>query len=1813
MAKLLKNASRILEKAGHDGSLGGYQNVDPARSWMLTGAIWSAATAMGLTYAVPPASFEQQGQKVRGPGRIESEGLATCLDSALLLAAAFEAAGLNPAVLFSEGHAWVGVWLTKRDFGHVTEPDPVAVRKAIRAREFVAIESTYLTKRPAIGFEQAVDEGGRRLSEDREGEFVMAIDITRARAARIRPLASHRETQVSVAAPEHHVAAALPQALDIGLLPGELIDVVPATPFGRIERWQRKLLDLTLMNRLLNFKESKQTIPFLCPDAPKLEDALADGRAFKLLALRDDDPLGRRTFSPEERARVEEEVAADALDRHQIAVPLTEKEMNNRLLTLFRKAKSDMSEGGTNTLFLAAGFLRWKKSEGDTRDYRAPLLLIPVKLERKSAQSEFRILHHEDEVRLNATLLEFLKRDFDLRIPELESELPRDESGIDVPLIFETLRARVRDVAGFEIIEDLALSTFSFSKYLMWKDLVDRTGDLRNNRLVEHLVDNPSEPFEGHAERDISPKDLDRRMDPADLVTPLPADSSQLAAVVAAAEGRDFVLIGPPGTGKSQTIANIIAQCLASSKTVLFVAEKAAALDVVHRRLAAQGLGDAVLELHSNKTDRKSVLSQLGRSWDRAALNTGAEWIDVTADIKLKRDQLNGYVAALHAKGSQGFSVFEAIGCIAGQSPEFALSYPSKDAHDEISYRRLLTLAEEAGRTHAVAGQGPSLNLVDARDWSFGWEANFLSTTQNLMDTATQVQTSKKVLERILGLLTDTADSADRRQLLAALGQRVAPDARDVSVVPDLSEASLHKALHLLKAAVSDAQDARKSLSATYTAEALTEAPIDTLDMEWRAAQGKLWPFSWFGKRRVRAILRSYAQAGDVDPTTDLSGLRRLRKARSEISASAFSEIPQARGETADVEGLDRLLTQALDLRSAIAALLPEAADAGRLGQATAALANLRDGAERKALQQFVDAESSMQVSIDKFLEIGGRITTEISLQALGDGLAQTVAERARLADWTRWLESRAKAEAAGLLPLIKALESNALSVAAQTAVASAYADWWLPLAMDATDQLRKFAHWEHQHLVETFRSLDEKAAQLAPAEVLRRIAHGLPSKDGVPRKSELGVLRHQLGLQRPSMPIRTLLAEMPDSFGKLAPCVLMSPLSVAQYLPAGQPAFDVVIFDEASQITTWDAVGAIARGKQAIVVGDPKQMPPSNFFGRTDAEEDLPEIDRDMPSILDEVCAAGIPTRRLDWHYRSRDEALIAFSNHNYYDGGLVTFPGPSTGSDALVFHSVDGQFDRGKSRTNAVEAKSVADHVCARLTDWLHLSEKDRPTLGVITFNQPQQELIQDMLDEARRQDTRLEWFFADEREEPTIVKNLENIQGDERDVMLFSVTYGPDKAGKLTMSFGPLNSDGGEKRLNVAITRARAEMHVFASLGAHDIDLNRTRARGVADFKAFLDYAERGTIALPARDSGSLGPAENPFEEAIATALGAKGWEVRTQIGVSGFRIDLAVVHPDHAGIYLSGVECDGATYHSSATARDRDKVRQAVLEGLGWSILRIWSTDWFRNPADVIERTHASLEDLLQTDRENRAAAKAANEASQPQNLEAPRLALPAPAVESEAVGEFGVISEIDVAEHDNIELNSTSEATLPASVESKNDLFSEQPAAKVEGTHELQSSALTDTKLYPEPEAFFEASYLPRLQEIIAAIIRDQGPLPITSLARKVAQIHGWQRTGHRITSRVEKAIGDAETHEDLDTKFVWAAGTYAQRIPPRDLANRSIREVHPAEIASTIETYASGLTAAEDPILDLARLLGIARLSSDARKYLDACIDWCDQ
>ena len=666
IAKILKDAAGVLSDYGHRPALDGYQSQDPRRTYMLGAAIWSAVSARRLTYAEPPRSFEKSGQKVRRPATIADEGLATCLDTSLLFAAALEAVGLNPIVVLLDGHAFTGFWLVKKTFSGLVETDAGEVRKALASRELVTFETTAITHHPPSSFEDAMRMAKAATSEQEEDRFVAAIDITRARMSQIRPMASHQKIEPNLDPNAEGTALPLPPLPDFGAMPADMAEEKPVTATGRIDRWQRKLLDLSLRNRLINFKDSKQAVPFLCPDVPFLEDRLAAQARIRVISLPEQNPLGDRDEKLHFQATGKDinfEFALGALQRDEASSPLPAKELDGRLTEIYRRSQNDLAEGGSNTLFLAVGFLRWKKSPEDVKAYRAPLLLVPVKLERRSASSRFHILHHEDEVRFNSTLLQLLKKDFDLQLPQLEGALPVDDSGIDVPLVLEMVRRAVRDVPGFEVLNETALSTFSFAKFLMWKDLVERTDQLRNNRVVRHLIDSPDQAFEAAVSTAFpTERDVDTKYEPRDLVTPLAADSSQLAATLAAVQGQDFVLIGPPGTGKSQTIANMIAQCLSEKKSVLFVAEKTAALDVVYRRLREHGLGDYCLEIHSNKAERKQFVSQLKASWEANTVSSGDDWININDRLKIRRDELNAYVEALHRVQPNGLTIFTTMG-----------------------------------------------------------------------------------------------------------------------------------------------------------------------------------------------------------------------------------------------------------------------------------------------------------------------------------------------------------------------------------------------------------------------------------------------------------------------------------------------------------------------------------------------------------------------------------------------------------------------------------------------------------------------------------------------------------------------------------------------------------------------------------------------------------------------------------------------------------------------------------------------------------------------------------------------------------------------------------------------------------------------------------------------------------------------------------------------------------------------------------------------------------------------------------------------
>lgn len=1817
VSSLLRKAAERLATHGHPSGLDGYQSQDPKRAFMLAAAIYSAIASMGLHYAEPPASFESRGQKIRRPGTVAEELLATCLDTTLLFAAALEAAGLYPVVLMFDGHAAVGVWLTKRTFGNAIETDQMEVRKALASRELIVFETTGVTHRPAMTMEAAQRALDLRLAEEEAHAFVAAIDVRRARSGGITPLASHEPLRRSVPEDERLPVAdlPLPAAPSFGELPKELVEEKPTTAAGRIDRWQKKLLDLTLRNRLLNFPESKKTIPFLCTDVAYLEDRLAQGAAIRVISLPEQNPLGERDaalYRDVHGRDIQRSFAAEALLRDELPSPLDAKQMESRLIDLHRQVRNDYAEGGANTLFLAVGFLRWKKKTDDERSYRAPLLLVPVRLERRSATSRFTIRFHEDEPRFNATLLQFLERDFDLKLPQFAGDLPIDDSGIDVPGLLASVRSAVRDVPGMEVVDETALSTFSFAKFLMWKDLVERTDALRQNRVVRHLIDTPEQAFsQGDGSSSFRDEyELDRTYAPSDIISLLPADSSQTAASLAAAEGLDFVIVGPPGTGKSQTIANMIANCLAKGRTVLFVAEKTAALDVVYRRLREHGLGNQCVELHSSKADRKHFLGQLKAAWEHGTGIDASEWVAVNERLRIHRDRLNAYVEALHRRYPNGWTPYLALGIAlkAGDSPTPDLSWAERDAHDAATLRALEDMAAEAGLVYQSIERHPALDLIDVQDWSTGWQDALIAAAQSLRNAAELLQDAASAYLICLGLAQTGETPPEELAALSTLATRLhCSNGRDISVAFDRDFAQMGGALTDLSRSIEAYQQAEGSAAASYPEGAVRDIDAEALEHQWRDAEASFWPNSMLGKRKVQKLLQGYASGGDADPARDLPLLRRMKECLASIDSTLLAGKPlPVQGLATDIAAVAEILDLASALRGALR-LPGRSPDEIRpmLRAIAPCLRGNPDVQLRRVGARLLGAQQGIDSARKRLSQVAGReFGSKVSLREIVEQMTGLVEARNLLRDWSTWCVARRRAVHNGIAPLVEALEAGTVAPGdARSAFRQAYARWWLPSVLDSDDTLKSFRRFQHENAIKEFREIDDMVRTHAARRVISAVAHGLPSKTEVPRNSELGLLRYQMELQRPSQSIRDMIGKMPQAFPKLAPCMLMSPLSIAQYLPPNQALFDVVIFDEASQITTWDAVGAIARGRQTIIVGDPKQLPPTNFFGRNEDEDDVADHEKDLESILDEARASGIPVRDLRWHYRSRSESLIAFSNHHYYQNRLVTFPSPSVEDRAVSLRKVPGGiYDRGKSRTNRIEAEAVVAEAVARMERWLKLAERERSTLGIITFNAQQQALILDLLDAARRDKPDLEWFFAEERVEPTIVKNLENVQGDERDVILFSITFWKDISGKLTMDFGALNRDGGERRLNVAVTRARQELIVFSGFTADQIDPSRTKALAVNHLKTFLDYAERGAIALPAEDRGSVGGFDSPFEEAVAAQLERRGWMVVPQVGISGFRIDLGVRHPDLAGAYLAGVECDGAAYHSSATARDRDKVREQVLTGLGWNILRVWSTDWWFDAKACAERLHGELDALLQRSREKSAAAEPAAETHWDMGHEVEGT----DEIRNEEPSQTVEVAPPPLADETELVASLDVPPPGPAAAPLASPLSGEARPAGGRGYRIADLSAFA-----AKPELFYEFSYRGTLKAMIRAVMDVESPLLADVLAQRIARAHGWLRTGGRIRERIDLHLREYDTTNESSGVFVWKKGEVVNVLPYRPSANeesrRVIADIPLAELASVFIDNPD-LLDRSDPAHDMARILGVERLATTTRGRLEEAI-----
>jgi very-short-patch-repair endonuclease len=1803
--QLLSNTTQLLGKRTSSSALDGYQAKSKKRVFEILNAIYDSVREQQICYSNPPASFEQTGQRIRFGNQILKSKLGTCLDLCLLFASLAEQAGLNPLILMHKGHAYVGCWLIDESFSDPATDDLQSIRKRQELEELLVFETTLVCDGKGADFTRAVIAAKEHLSVDDIFEY--AIDIHRSRSSRIRPLPLQRnehgvDVQKAREANKPLAAANTTRPVNIEFHENLEVGNIPEAPKGRVEHWKQKLLDLTLNNRLLNFKETKQTIPLLCPQPEHMEDELAADQTFKILeqtpliAGTDPRSLSLQAQQTEENPIIEHLMRE--LHAKRIRSSLTEKELSRRLIELYRKARLQNEESGANTLFLALGFLEWKSNKDDERIHRAPLLLVPVQLHRKSVQQGFTLERHDEDTLVNVSLLELLKRDYELEVPGVNPP-PEDESGVDVDRVFRLFQNAVRDMPGWEVRRDVWLAQFSFSKFLLWKDLQDRSDILCRNAIVDHLINNPGSAFQDDL-GNLEPHQLDETVNFDEIYCPMSADSSQLAAVVAASRGKNFVMNGPPGTGKSQTITNIIAHCLAEGKRVLFVAEKRAALEVVHHRLSQIGLGPFCLELHSNKSGKAEVLRQFGEAINYAAQHPSDEWHTLAKRLQKLRNELNTYVKELHKVYPNKLSAYQCYAWLIAQSEKGnafkafdQLDIPECEKQSLADFEQLQKICEDLmfrgqeRRLPSVAKE--ALHTITASEWTPEWENTTNALGIELLQQIIDFRSMWNQVADKLGL----NGQADSEQILMTVAS-LTTELRGAPALPagfanEPNWTASFKPQAEQWIASGCARDAAAIKLEGFDLEALHQLDTASLEANWKdiCEDRSFFKFlRWIGfYKPILACRLPGASKWDTynGPPAFFENISILKKeqkilddAKDEATAH-FGTLYWNNGEV-NWESLSQLLEFGDVLHSAVKSLAGDSVD--RLIQLRSKLGDLisagseflqEGGSLCDLFGNYSEAWSALshsKQSLDTLLgiEVSAPRTDFLNLTEV---FCQDLETNTKyLSAWCRWQDATKRAKASGLSALLEAHRNGNLDLNDfRKAFDYAYYNSFLNRLLTLSPLLRDFFGEEHQKRIDAFNDFDAQYTELTGKFVAAKLAAGLPRArtEDCPKNTELGMLQREMVKRRRHKPVRQLLAETPGVAPFLKPCFLMSPLSVAQYLDAEQTEFDIVIFDEASQIPVWDAVGAIARGKQVIVVGDPKQLPPTNFFSRAD-NDDSPADDSsetDLESILDEFLGSGIKQFSLLWHYRSRKEGLIAFSNYHYYNNELHTFPAPHSDDVGVKLVHVEGYYDKGKSRTNPAEAEAIKQEVIRRLTDPL-LCEK---SIGIVTFSQTQQSLILDKLDEARREHPAIEAHFGEEVDEPVFVKNLENVQGDERDVILFSICYGPDQAGKLSMNFGPLNRDGGERRLNVAVTRAKHDVVIFSTLRPEQIDLSRTRAIGAAHLKSYLEYAERGPAAIAANiESAQTADYDSVFEQEVAEFLRSKGYTVHTQIGCSGYRIDLAIVHPDSPGHYLLGIECDGATYHSAATARDRDRLRQGVLEGLGWRIHRIWSTDWWRNSSNAREDLIAEVEAALIA----------------PVREDTPKKMTPPPATEPESEPE---------------------EALRYASA-------APAVAATVAS---LRKQDYPEVILLPHgpSDNFYEPSSRPQIKQQITRIIKAEGPIKEDLLIRRVANEWGF----NRVAAKIKKTVGDCLPTDLAKTINGNESVYWPDALEPRDysiyrVADQDVRKLEDAPLLeicnAALDTLEKYISFPEDDFSkEIAKHFGFSRVTKKTTQLCD--------
>lgn len=1564
---LSRTAERLREQTG-DPSLVGYQ-MGSERLEQTVRAMFEVVKDAEVRYSMPPASFEATGQKIRTPDEVLETRFGTCLDTTVLFAALAEEAGLNPAIIVFRTHATVAVFTEEIGLHSFAETTREGLSNIFGSSLFLPWETTAATDGKGYTFDQARGLGEALFRND---QALYLLDV-RSAHRRVRPLPEIREVggvvhiEKIIEAQTSRRQAPVELNREKSSEGGRTLESNQYPP--RVQRWRSNLLDLTLRNPLLNLPRRRAVNLLVSePDLSDLEDDLADGRRIRLTPSED----VARTIEGLRGNATANQLTPDTLsqlyrEEGLVYAHYERGSAKNRLNVLRRESAGLREETGANSLYVAVGNLRWADRAGNRGE--APLFLVPALLEG-SAKRPFEVrVEPGTQIQANYCLIEKLRAEHGIELPLLENPY-LDESGLDIDRIFVELREHfLREGLDFSVEARADLAILQFASLDLWRDVSENWERLAESRVVSHLIETPGEIFQDNVEDPIISE-----LDEVETYLPVPADGSQLQAIKATSAGRTFVLEGPPGTGKSQTITNMIADGLMRGRKILFVAEKQAALSVVHDRLKAVGLEDLVLEVHGANQTLNSVRDQLGRSLKAEKRPNTAAFENLQATLRRHIEELASYPNLVHSsEGAE--SIWEQY--------QRCLSLEQDIAQDQRWSVEAIQLGRETLQTDkeellqacrgVVKAQAASGAVQVSQAWAFigseldephEWE-KVVETASALAERYWTVPDKLRVLLRSLD--DDTASKIEQWFTELAEGQAALP-AELSARVPEL------EALVALCQRGQQHFSQYGSFSRQLTARAFTEETSE-LRAELREAKRA-------GVLKRRRLERAALDEIELLVTPDFSVSVRQEPLRFLDHLESFLREEQQFFE--DVRHIDPKVPPQIMASPEIVAHLQHlvqwrrsrAEAAQRTESLFSAIPNLQSLVEpvleTATVADVCEVLTGLRAAWERLTELAA-VTPQSCMEWSGGKRWAAVEHSAQ--EWslqrTEAVELQKLHRHHELRSSLRRLEGLGLSDAAEAIAAGKLADG-LPHDVELAR--------ERELLEESLRRVgldvfDQHRRNEAVNDYLKiarqikeRMQHQLPAvllnKESRIDAASVG-LRKEIDRRRGGS-IRALFDRYGSEVLELTPCILMSPSSVARFLSVEAVEFDTVIFDEASQIPVADAVGALGRAKAAVIVGDSKQMPPTRVFGPSMAEPDEEGDDQgdllavtDQESILSETVAAGFGQKLLSWHYRSKDESLITFSNHKYYRGELSVFPSPPETRPGLGVsaHFVGGVFERGKERVNRHEATVITE----RITSLLEV--RHDASIGVVTFNSQQRDLILDLLEQSESDVVRR----ALERDrESLFVKNLENVQGDERDLILFSLAFSRDpESGRLPLNFGPLNAAGGERRLNVAVTRARSAIELYSSFTSADIDLSRTRAEGIRHLKEYLAYAESAKTQILGASAGNY----DLYREELHGAFSSAGMEVQSDIGTSKFRVDLAVrSSPDHGWL---AVMLDSPEWAQRQTIGDREALPGEILQKvMGWqATAQLLMPEWKNRGDAVVEDIRSQAESLFRESSED----------------------------------------------------------------------------------------------------------------------------------------------------------------------------------------------------------------------------------------------------